>query len=159
MPLRFVADSMLGRLARWLRAFGFDVSYDPFVDDHGVIAAARERGAIALTRDTGFPSPPDVRVLLIEDDGVEDQLGQLARDAPLDLAAARPMTRCTVCNHALVAASRDEVWARVPPFVYLSQEKYARCPSCARVYWEGSHAARIRARLERLLARAREERT
>ena len=66
MPPRFVADSMLGRLAKWLRAFGFDVFYDPSLDDHGVVACARERGAVAFTRDTGFPEPPGGRVTVAE---------------------------------------------------------------------------------------------
>jgi uncharacterized protein with PIN domain len=71
MPPRFVADSMLGRLAKWLRALGFDVLYHPFADDHEVVAWARERGAVVLTRDTGFPDPPDVRIVSIRDDHVE----------------------------------------------------------------------------------------
>ena len=150
MPPRFVADCMLGRLAKWLRALGFDVLYHPFADDHEVVAWARERGAVVLTRDTGFPDPPDVRIISISDDHVEEQLGQLVRDAPLDLTEARVLTRCTVCNQVLAPATRDEVWDRVPPFVYLTQETYARCPDCGRVYWEGSHAPRIRERLARL---------
>lgn len=88
--------------------------------------------------------------MLISDDHLEEQLSQLARELPLDLAEARPMTRCTVCNEALAPATRDEVWERVPPFVYLTHETYARCPDCGRIYWEGSHASRIRGRLARL---------
>lgn len=150
MQPRFVADSMLGRLAKWLRAFGFDVFYHPFLSDHEVISRARECGAIALTRDTRFPDPPDVRVLLIGSDHISEQLAQVAREAPLDIGAARPLSRCTVCNEPLVPASRDDVWDRVPPFVYLTNESYARCPGCERVYWEGTHAPRIRKELARL---------
>jgi uncharacterized protein with PIN domain len=146
-------------LAKWLRALGFDAAYDPFLADHGVIATARERGAIALTRDTRFPRPADVCVLFVEDDRVEQQLGQVVRDAGVDLAEARPMSRCTVCNDALVRAHRSEVWERVPPFIYLNHERYARCPSCARVYWEGSHALRIRRQLDMLVQQAARERT
>jgi uncharacterized protein with PIN domain len=158
MPSHFVADSMLGRLAKWLRAFGFGVCYDPFLDDHEVIALARERGAIALTRDTGFPRPADVRVLFVEHDRLEDQLDQVVRDAPLDLSQARPLTRCTVCNGQLCPAARDDVWDRVPPFIYLTTEDYAECPRCRRVYWEGTHASRIRAQLDRLGRAAGNER-
>ncbi len=158
MPPRFVADSMLGRLAKRLRAFGFDVLYDPFLDDHDVIARARERGAIALTKDHCFPEPPDVRVVLIESDHVSEQLNQVVREIPLDLRDAQPLTRCTVCNEPLVPAARNDVWERVPPFVYLTNETYARCPGCGRVYWEGTHAPRIRAELARLSRSADETR-
>ena len=146
----FVADSMLGRLAKWLRAFGFDVFYDSSLGDHGVVACARERGAIALTRDTGFPKPPDVRIILVSSDHIAEQLAYVVEQVPLDLSDARPLTRCTVCNETLVPASRDDVWDRVPPFVYLTNETYAHCPGCGRVYWEGTHAPRIRAELARL---------
>ena len=150
MAPRFVADSMLGRLARWLRARGCDVVYEPSADDHRLIAWARERKAIVLTRDTRFPSAPEVRVLFIAHDRVEEQLRQVAREAPLDLGEVRALSRCLVCNTELVPATRDEVWQQVPPFVYLTQEAYARCPGCGRVYWEGTHVARMRRELERL---------
>jgi uncharacterized protein with PIN domain len=158
MPPRFVADSMLGRLATWLRAFGFDTAYDSALDDHGVIACARARGAIALTRDRSFPQPPDVRIILVKDDHVAEQLNQVVEEAPLDLSEARPLSRCTVCNEALAPATRDEVWDRIPPFVYLTNEAYARCPGCGRVYWEGTHAARIQAERARLASRVRGDR-
>lgn len=150
MPPRFVADSMLGRLAKWLRAFGLDVFYDPFLDGHGIVACARERGAIALTRDTRFPRPPDVRIILVSSDHIAEQLAYVIKQVPLDLSEARPLTRCTVCNETLLPATRDDVWDRVPPFVYLTNETYAHCPGCRRVYWEGTHAPRIRAELARL---------
>lgn len=156
--LRFVADSMVGRLARWLRALGFDVAYHPFADDHQVIAWARARQAVVLTRDTGMPRPPDVRVVFIRHDKVAAQLAQVAREMPLDLGATRPLTRCTVCNGELAPASRDQVWRQIPPFIYLTHDRFARCPDCGRVYWEGSHAPRIRARVEALRAAACEER-
>lgn len=150
MSLRFVADCMLGRLARWLRAFGFDVVYHPFADDRQVLAWARERGAVLLTRDTNLAQACGLRVLFVAHDRVEDQLRQVAKEAPIDLQRARPLTRCTVCNEVLTPAARDEVWDQVPPFIYLTQERYARCPGCGRVYWEGTHVARMRERLARL---------
>jgi uncharacterized protein with PIN domain len=93
---------------------------------------------------------PDVRLLFINDDRVEDQLRQLVEELPLDLSEARPMTWCTVCNQPLAPTTRHEVWDRVPPFVYLTQVEFAACPECGRVYWEGTHVARMRARLEEL---------
>jgi uncharacterized protein with PIN domain len=150
MAPRFVADAMVGKLAKWLRAFGFDVFYHPFADDEELITVARERGAILLTRDTRLQEVRGVRTIFIEDDHVGAQLRQVAREAPLDLREARPLTRCTACNGVLQPAARGEVWERIPPFIYLTQERYAVCPDCGRVYWEGTHVARLREKLAEL---------
>jgi hypothetical protein len=145
---------MLGRLAKWLRALGFDVVYDPFAGDDQVVAWAREGEAVLLTRDTRLANAPGVRVIFIKHDQVGDQVRQVVEEAPLDLSQARPLTRCTVCNGELRAATRDEVWQQVPSFVYLTQERYARCEGCGRVYWEGTHVSRIAARIAELMGQA-----
>ncbi len=151
---RFVADCMVGKLARWLRAFGFEVFYEPFAEDRELIRTAREQEAVLLTRDTGLRDVPGVRVLFIASDHVEEQLRQVVLEAPLDLALAQPLSRCTACNGELVTASRQEVWDRIPPFIYLTQERFAACPECGRVYWAGTHVARLGERLAELRAQA-----
>ena len=35
---------------------------------------------------------------------------------------------------------KEAVFERVPPFVYLTQQRFAICPACNRVYWHGTHA-------------------
>ncbi|MDI7277663.1 MAG: Mut7-C RNAse domain-containing protein, partial [Anaerolineae bacterium] len=47
----FVADAMLGRLARWLRILGYDTLYDPRWHDDELVRLARAQGRILLTRD------------------------------------------------------------------------------------------------------------
>ncbi len=155
MAARFIADCMVGRLAKWLRAFGFDVLYHPFAEDGWIASRAREEERILLTRDTGMRYVHGVRTIFIESDDVEEQLRQVVTETPLALDPARSLTRCTVCNGALVMATRDEVWERVPPYVYLTQERYAVCPDCRRVYWMGTHVANMLARLSELRGRAR----
>src|SRR5208283_689191 len=53
MP-RFVADVMLGSLARWLRILGFDTIYFRVIDDNELIKIALQQERILLTRDTGI---------------------------------------------------------------------------------------------------------
>ncbi len=48
---RFLADAMLGRLARWLRVLGLDTAYDPAVPDSLLVSWARAEERILLTRD------------------------------------------------------------------------------------------------------------
>ncbi|MGC8936370.1 MAG: DUF5615 family PIN-like protein, partial [Candidatus Methanomethylicaceae archaeon] len=49
--MRFVADAMLGRLARWLRLLGYDTAYDQTLDDEKLIEIAKRENRILLTRD------------------------------------------------------------------------------------------------------------
>src|SRR3990172_9336984 len=49
---RFIADSMLGRLATWLRILGYDTLYFRDAQDGRLVALARREGRILLTRDT-----------------------------------------------------------------------------------------------------------
>jgi len=48
---RFLADAMLGRLARWLRMLGYDTWYDAAADDHSLVMRADYERRIVLTRD------------------------------------------------------------------------------------------------------------
>ena len=41
MKPRFLADCNVGRLARWLRALGYDASYHARIDDGELVRAAR----------------------------------------------------------------------------------------------------------------------
>ena len=75
--MRFVADVMLGRLARWLRVLGFDTlyrSFDPVLD----IAQMAQRGRIPLTRQ-GKLIPLLEDAVFIRHDSVGEQLTQLKR--------------------------------------------------------------------------------
>jgi len=47
----FMADAMLGKIARKLRMFGFDTIYDPNIDDIDILATAKCKGRIVLTSD------------------------------------------------------------------------------------------------------------
>ncbi len=52
--MTFVADCMLGRLAKWLKILGFDVLYFSKAEDRDLVEIARREGRVLLTRDTGL---------------------------------------------------------------------------------------------------------
>ena len=49
--LKFAADRMLGKLAKWLRIMGQDVIYGQHLSGYGLIHAARSEHRLILTRD------------------------------------------------------------------------------------------------------------
>ena len=143
---RFIADVMVGRLARWLRMLGFDVLYSNRFEDDEIVRRAAAESRTLLTRDRGIRSrvPPE-SLIFIEDNDLDSQIRQVLQEfRPTQL---HPFTRCPECNDLLVAVDKEEVFERIPPYVYFTQSQFAECRSCRRVYWRGTHADKINTRL------------
>ena len=155
---RFLADAMLVRLARWLRALGHDTTLAaPHEPDAAVARRAAADGRWLLTRDRvlALDAPPAVRVLRLRADAPLAQLLELDATLPLGPIALR-LTRCLLCNAPLVtadAAARDDAVAtRAIPEALTPDTPVWRCSGCRRWYWEGGHTRRMRAALARALA-------
>lgn len=151
-PLRFIADAHLGGLARLLRMTGFDTVFDPALLDADIERLAAAEGRTVLTRDRellkrrGVARGAFVRAL---------HSGEQLREVfdRFDLArSSAPFSRCMACNAALQAVEKAAVEADLPPRVRERQQRFSRCPACARVYWEGSHWQRMRALIDALLS-------
>src|SRR5262245_31607638 len=140
-PRRFIADVMVGKLARWLRILGWDVLYDNRFEDDQILRIAEAEDRTILTRDVALHQSAGSRSLLIEDDDYQDQVRQVI--ARLNLREFSLFSRCTECNTPLLDTDKESVFLKVPPYVYLTQERFAVCPTCDRVYWKGSHANEI----------------
>ncbi len=154
---RFVLDGHLGRLAAYLRLFGFDCLYQAGWQDPELAAISSREGPILLTRDRGLLKRKTVtRGYCLRDVHPRRQLVEVLRRFDL-LGAARPFTRCMACNGDLRRAPRAEVIAEVPPDVAEGHEAFNRCLSCGRVYWEGSHFHRLVALIEAAAGEAASE--
>lgn len=154
--MRFAADRMLGRLARWLRIVGQDTAYGPHLAGQALVGLARRDGRIILTRDTRLRRqrnlPPH---LFIESDHFREQLRQVVSTYDIEVGAA-VFTRCLRCNEPLREAQRASVEPHVPPYVWATQDRFYACPRCGHLFWPATHLARAREELARLglLARA-----
>jgi uncharacterized protein with PIN domain len=149
MP-RFLADANVGRLARWLRAYGYDAAYAAHVDDSQLIGRALAEGRVLLTRDSGLMQRRVVArgslpAVLLRSDRVDDQLRQVVGE--LELPGDRALSRCLECNVELEPRPKAEVSERLPPHVRATQVRFSECPRCGRVYWPGTHWQRMRERM------------
>jgi len=146
---------MLGGLARWLRMLGFDATQNDRLDDADMVRQAVAERRLILTRDRHLASEWSVEgILVLESEKPVSQLAELDRHCPLG-PFAQPFTRCSRCNTPLVPASATRFSERVPEPVHRGVETVAYCPSCQRVYWEGSHTARMRRMLRDAVASLR----
>jgi len=147
---KFLADSMLGKLARWLILLGYDAAYGGATGqaDTSLQEQALREGRVFLTRDTRIPEVAGLRMIVVRPEQFEDQLRCVFKVLGLKLDRARLFTRCTYCNRALERVPREEALPLVPPLVREMQADFRRCPSCQRMYWNGTHTQRTAAKLE-----------
>ena len=146
--MNFLADNMLGSLAKWLRILGYDVAYPPGADDNELVRLARAEGRVLLTRDTGLARRRGLTVLLIESESLEDQVRQVIEQ--MGLSVDQPFSRCPVCNTPLQGVDKDTIRERVPPYVFQTQKNFSVCSRCDKIYWQGTHWAKMQKRITNL---------
>lgn len=142
--MKFIADVMLGRLAKWMRLLGFDVLYDRTVSDNEIIHISLTQGRAILTRDTGLVARPLAsNHVFIEHDHVRHQLDQVLTTCHIT-SMPGPLTRCSVCNTLLSPVAKEDVRDLVPRYVFEKNSSFLRCENCCKVYWKGTHVRRIK---------------
>ena len=136
---KFVVDCMLGKLARWLRILGFDTVFDCSLSDAQLLHLARSQGRALLTRDRELASKGGY---LVRSGDWEQALKEVL-DAFHLKDKIKPFTRCPVCNSPLKEIGAKEAKLLVPPIAFARATKFALCPGCGRVYWDGTHLKRM----------------
>ena len=148
-PPKFLADVMLGTLARWLRILGYDTAYDNQIGDRELVRRCLEENRIALTRDRPLIQRSSLpRQLLIESEPLFDQIREVLAFVEDEADHQRLLTLCLECNAPLADAVKEKVRTRVPPYVYQTQTRFKECPACRKIYWSGTHRQNIYARLK-----------
>lgn len=152
LPVRFVADTHLGRLATYLRMLGFDTLYRNDYDDHQLadIAAAEER--VLLTRDRGLLKHKIVVYgYCLRTVNPRQQLVEILRRYHLG-RQVQPWRRCIHCNGLLHAVDKSLILEELQPKTRLYYDKFQQCGICSRIYWQGSHFDRMAEFVEAVLS-------
>ncbi len=138
--IRFVSDTHLGRLARYLRLLGFDTLYSNiWKDDELAEIAACGNKRILLTRDHGLLKRSKVtHGYFIRNDKPARQIREVLSKFDL-YRSVKPFTRCMRCNGLIRAIPRDRIIEQLPDRVSKTLDKFTACEDCKKIYWRGSH--------------------
>lgn len=148
-PARFVLDGHLGKLARLLRLAGYDSLYKNHCGDFELAETAAKEGRVLLTRDRGLLMRRCVEYghYVRETNPVQQLQEVMLR---YDLKAHNALTRCMACNGMIEAVDKQVILDRLQENTREHFNEFFRCAGCGRIYWEGSHYARLRRLVESL---------
>jgi hypothetical protein len=149
--MKFAADRMLGKLAKWLRILGYDTLYSRTLSNDRFLALADE-GRILLSRNTRLVGKmaPD-GLIFVEANDPKMQLQGVISFLGLKPDPDKFFSRCTVCNGLLEPVEPEDVVGKVPDHIWTGHDRFSECTTCGRVYWPGSHLTRSRREIRRLL--------
>ena len=146
--MKFLVDENLQRLGSWLRAAGYDTLIESDGrPDYALLKQALADERLLITRDrklTEHRRAPGT-VILLDCENLEDCIAALCRQLPINWLH-EPFARCLVCNTRLIDAKAEQLQV-LPARLKNSIEHAYYCPGCKKVYWDGSHVRRMRARL------------
>ena len=152
-PLRepkFVCDVQLGKLARRLRLLGFDVAYRNSATDPEVVETALAEQRIILTQDRGMLKLKQVtHGYLVRSPHIHEQVMEVLKRFDL-LSRIDPFSRCARCNGLIRVVNKADIREELPRRTRENFHEFLRCEACGRVYWKGSHFARMEAELRKL---------
>ncbi len=136
---RFILDAHLGKLAKYLRMFGFDTLYSNSLEDRQIIRIAVAEHRIILTRDKSLLCSKEVNHgYFIRSIWVMEQLKEVLDKFDL-YSQIVPLSRCLICNEGLSAIGKEEVKGRIDEEIIRIFDSFYHCPVCDKIYWEGSH--------------------
>lgn len=146
--VRFVLDAHLGRLAAYLRMLGYDCLYQNDAHDAELARLAHEEQRILLTRDLGLLK----RSIVVYGAFVREiipsrQIVEVMRRFNL-APAPTVFQRCMRCNSLTTPVNKTEIEHLLEPKTRQYFDTFRRCTACGKIYWQGSHYARMQTLLE-----------
>ena len=137
---RFVLDVHLGKLARYLRRFGFDTAYSNQFEDKQIVDISLEERRIILSRDLGLLKRSRVKwAKYLFKDEPKLQLKEVAERFKLADYYQKDKSRCVDCNTELIKVKKENIIERLEPKTKKYFDDFVYCPNCDKIYWRGSH--------------------
>lgn len=150
--MKFVADTMLEKLARWLRILGYDVIYDFSKSLKELVEISNSDERVFLTRRKSFPENMiPISVFLVGGEKFDLQLKNVIVQFGLDINS-KLFTRCVDCNVEVAKVSdKETIKEKVPLRSWDGFNEFYECLNCGKVFWKGSHITNTMKKLNRIL--------
>ena len=154
--MKFLTDSMFGKLTRLLRIFGHDTIYAEEImrsaPDSELLKYALENDRIILTRDKLFSEIAKNNAIYLEKIDAYDNLLQLQRELNLELNFLVKNARCSACNSNLEKVEdKNSIREKIKKETFNSFQDFYMCLNlnCSKIYWRGSHIEKIISKLKK----------
>jgi len=150
----FTCDCMLGGLAKWLRAAGYDATWQYHAEDGDLVRRARSQGRIIATSDSRIMERRAIRLGHVKSVFVPGGLSAMGmlRHVARELALDRRQARCMACGGKLTEIDKARLEGVAPPKAYARCDRFQICGRCKKLFWNGTHWKRIAARLDEAFA-------
>lgn len=150
--IKFVLDVHLGKLAKYLRLFGFDTLYERNYQDDEIIEIATQ-ARIVLTRDKGILKNNAVtHGYFVRNTNPLKQIKEIMIKFDLFTKVA-PFTRCLECNHLLASINKEAVADSLPEKTFRFYQEFSQCDECKRIYWKGTHYKKLKVFVDEFLSK------
>ncbi|MFW9825986.1 MAG: DUF5615 family PIN-like protein [Candidatus Thorarchaeota archaeon] len=159
--MKFLVDSMLGKLARFLRIFGYDSLYandlinffgvDP-VPDEKLIEYAKKNDRFIITKDLLLTKNYSERSLYLRGEGIYNYINQLKEELHLNFNFKGKNARCSICNSTLIKIQDiNDIINEISHDSFKHYKEFYRCSNlqCNKIFWKGSHIEDIEKRIEK----------
>lgn len=138
---KFLVDSMLGRLGKWLRILGFDAAFVKESQRRRMLERTFLERRILLTRELKLAQAHAFGLVLVHQEDWPSQLKTVWKALDLKpIQSHKLFQRCTECNVPIKKMTKAELERRrVPPKVREYQTDFFTCPKCRKIFWQGTH--------------------
>jgi len=150
---RFFCDAMLGGLARWLRAIGYDAAFEYGIEDADLIRRAEAEDRMVLSSDGGLFERNVLKNGTLPGLYIPQQLSRTEqlRHVVDALSLKRLPARCMACGGQLREVPKHTVADEAPPLAFRHCERFWRCADCGKLLWHGTHWQKIERKLSELI--------
>lgn len=140
---------MIHGLVRWIRFLGFHSILIEDLEHVGYLKKHYSNVFFITSSKKNLKKIGDYNTILLKKNTIPEQLQEL-NDSFRIFEQINLLSICSICNVQIEPVNRDEIKNFIPERVWISYQRFWRCPQCRRIYWLGGHVKRLIDKLQRM---------